>query len=207
MPLQGHGHLPPVRARTGDDRCWLYEDPYPEVSEIGRLRRPLPGCGRRSHRPSASCGVRSVIPGEGRSPVECRRHAGGLRRRTAGTQPIQSVGATAAPGTSWTGANSSARRSWPASKTFPRHAVRTAHVIFCAGRGRRTPLALRRRRRARGADVRLGCCGVVEGDRQCASVTVLLDTEQDSVIAHASPMPDVGSPVAAMPVDMPMVGP
>jgi len=45
-----------------------------------------------------------------------------------------------------------------------------------------------------------------QGDRRCASVTVLLDTPATDVIRHATSPPPVGSPADATPYDMPMDG-
>ena len=47
---------------------------------------------------------------------------------------------------------------------------------------------------------------VVQGDRRCASVTVLLDVEHPDVIRHGSEMPPVGPPTSANPCPMPMEG-
>jgi acyl-CoA thioesterase len=47
---------------------------------------------------------------------------------------------------------------------------------------------------------------VSQGGRRCASVTVLSDVEQDDVITHHHPMPDIGAPSDAVPCPMPMVG-
>ena len=84
--------------------------------------------------------------------------------------------------------------------------MRTAHVIFVRAADAERPLLFAVDVVHEGRTFASAIVRVIQGDRQCASVTVLLDTEQESVIAHASPMPDVGSPAAAMPVDMPMVG-
>ncbi len=47
---------------------------------------------------------------------------------------------------------------------------------------------------------------VSQSGRRCASVTVLSDVDQEDLIAHHHPMPDVGSPADAVPYSMPMVG-
>jgi acyl-CoA thioesterase len=92
------------------------------------------------------------------------------------------------------------------SKTFPRHTVRTAHIIFVRAAEAERPLNFTVDVVHEGRTFASAVVRVIQGDRQCASVTLLLDTEHESVIAHAAPMPDVGPPAAAVPVDMPMVG-
>ncbi len=47
---------------------------------------------------------------------------------------------------------------------------------------------------------------VSQGGRRCASVTLLSDIEQEDVIAHHSPMPEIGTPADAIPCEMPMTG-
>jgi acyl-CoA thioesterase len=47
---------------------------------------------------------------------------------------------------------------------------------------------------------------VSQSGRRCASVTVLSDVDQEDLIAHHQPMPDVGPPADAIPYSMPMVG-
>ena len=93
-----------------------------------------------------------------------------------------------------------------ASKTFPRHTVRTAHVIFVRAADAERPLTFTVDVVHEGRTFASAVVSVIQGERRCASVTVLLDTEHESVITHASPMPEVGPPAAAIPVDMPMVG-
>ncbi|MGD0394759.1 MAG: acyl-CoA thioesterase domain-containing protein [Acidimicrobiales bacterium] len=93
-----------------------------------------------------------------------------------------------------------------ASKTFPRHTVRTAHVIFVRAADAERPLTFEVDVVHEGRTFASAVVSVIQGGRRCASATVLLDTEHESVITHASPMPEVGPPAAAIPVDMPMVG-
>ncbi len=93
-----------------------------------------------------------------------------------------------------------------ASKTFRRHSVRTAHVVFVRAADDERPLVFTVDVLHEGRTFASAIVDVTQGDRRCASVTVLLDVEQTSVIEHADTMPDVGSPVDAVPVDMPMTG-
>ena len=90
-----------------------------------------------------------------------------------------------------------------ASKTFRRHSVRTAHVVFVRAADDERPLVFTVDVLHEGRTFASAIVDVTQGDRRCASVTVLLDVEQTSVIEHADTMPDVGSPVDAVPVDMP----
>jgi acyl-CoA thioesterase II len=93
-----------------------------------------------------------------------------------------------------------------ASKTFPRHVVRTAHVVFVRAVDDERPLVFSMDILHQGRTFASAIVDVAQGDRRCASVTVLLDVVQQSVIEHAATMPAVGSPAQAVPVDMPMAG-
>ncbi|MGP0031628.1 MAG: acyl-CoA thioesterase [Acidimicrobiales bacterium] len=93
-----------------------------------------------------------------------------------------------------------------ASKSLPGHSVRTAQAIFIRTVDDQRPVAfdveiLHEGRSFAGAIVR-----VMQGDRRCASVTLLLDVERVSPIGHAALAPEVGSPQDAMAYDMPMAG-
>ena len=93
-----------------------------------------------------------------------------------------------------------------ASKEFPDHRVRSAHAVFTRtvddGRSLWFDVDVTHRGRTfGGAAITVG-----QGDRRCASVTVLLDTPTGDVIRHAAAPPAVGSPDDAIPYDMPMDG-
>jgi acyl-CoA thioesterase II len=92
------------------------------------------------------------------------------------------------------------------AKSFPRHAVRRADATFLRAVDDRHPLwfdveVLHEGRTVAGAVTTVG-----QGERRCASVTVLMDVPQVSVIEHRSPLPPVGAPADAVPCAMPMVG-
>ncbi len=92
------------------------------------------------------------------------------------------------------------------STSLPRHSVRTAHAVFVrtvdAGRDLEFEVdVLHEGRTFASAVVTVG-----QGGRRCASVTLLADVEQEDVIAHHHPIPDVGVPGDAVPCEMPMVG-
>jgi acyl-CoA thioesterase len=93
-----------------------------------------------------------------------------------------------------------------ASKEFPDHRVRSAHAVFTRvvddDRTLWFDVDVTHRGRIFGGTV----ITVGQGDRRCASVTVLLDTPTDDVIRHAAAPPVVGSPADAIPYDMPMDG-
>ncbi len=85
------------------------------------------------------------------------------------------------------------------AKSFPRHSVRTAHAVFVRAVDADQDLefavdVLHQGRTFAGAVVT-----VSQGGRRCASVTVLSDVDQEDVIAHHQPMPDVGPPADAIP--------
>ena len=92
------------------------------------------------------------------------------------------------------------------SKTFPRHTVRTAHAVFVRAVGDEQPLTFAVDPLHEGRTFASAVVTVSQGGRRCASVTVLLDVDHESVIERAAPLPDVGQPDDATPVDMPMVG-
>jgi acyl-CoA thioesterase len=93
-----------------------------------------------------------------------------------------------------------------ASKTFPRHTVRTVSAVFVRATDAERPLTFAVDVVHQGRTFASAVVSVIQGDRRCASATVLLDTEHESVIDRAAPMPDVGPPADAVPVDMPMIG-
>ncbi|MEI7860347.1 MAG: acyl-CoA thioesterase domain-containing protein [Acidimicrobiales bacterium] len=93
-----------------------------------------------------------------------------------------------------------------ASKELPQYRVRSIQAIFTRAvddeRSHRLDIDVTHRGRTFAGAV----VTVLQGDRRCASLTVLLDTPADDVIRHASALPTVGSPVDAIPFDMPMDG-
>lgn len=93
-----------------------------------------------------------------------------------------------------------------ASKELPQYRVRSIQAIFTRAvadeRSHRLDIDVTHRGRTFAGAV----VTVLQGDRRCASLTVLLDTPTDDVIRHASALPTVGSPVDAIPFDMPMDG-
>ncbi len=93
-----------------------------------------------------------------------------------------------------------------ASKTFPRHSVRTAHAVFVRAADDERPLVFSVDVLHEGRTFASAIVSAIQGDRRCASITVLLDVGQESVIDHTAPIPDVGSPADAVPFDMPMTG-
>ena len=92
------------------------------------------------------------------------------------------------------------------SRSLPLHSVRTAHAVFVRTVDAERDLefevdVLHRGRTFASARVTVG-----QGGRRCASVTLLSDVEQEDVIAHHYPMPEIGAPEDAIPCEMPMVG-
>ncbi|HZM57707.1 MAG TPA: acyl-CoA thioesterase domain-containing protein [Acidimicrobiales bacterium] len=93
-----------------------------------------------------------------------------------------------------------------ASKTFPHHAVRSAHAVFARAVDDERPLGFDVDVTHDGRTFASAVVAVGQGGARCASVTVLLDVEQEDVIRHAAPPPDVGTPDDAVRIDMPMIG-
>jgi acyl-CoA thioesterase-2 len=92
------------------------------------------------------------------------------------------------------------------SKSLPRHSVRVAHAVFVRTVDPERDLdfevdVLHAGRTFASAVVTVGQAG-----RRCASVTLLSDVDQEDVITHYHPMPDVGGPEDATPCEMPLVG-
>jgi acyl-CoA thioesterase-2 len=92
------------------------------------------------------------------------------------------------------------------SKTFPRHTARSAHAVFLRVVDDERTLrfdvdVLHEGRTFAGAVV-----SVVQGERRCASVTVLMDVEHPDVIRHGAAIPPVCPPLDAVPCAMPMEG-
>jgi acyl-CoA thioesterase-2 len=92
------------------------------------------------------------------------------------------------------------------SDSLPGHSVRTAHAVFLRTVDAGLDLdfevdVLHEGRTFASAVVTIG-----QGGRRCVSVTLLADVEQDDVIMHHYPMPDIGAPADAVHCAMPMAG-
>ncbi|MGO9027111.1 MAG: acyl-CoA thioesterase [Acidimicrobiales bacterium] len=93
-----------------------------------------------------------------------------------------------------------------ASKTLPDHTVRSAHAVFTRAVDDERPLwfevdVTHRGRTFAGAVVTVG-----QGDRRCATASVLLATPTADVVRRSAPLPPVGDPADALPVEMPLTG-
>jgi acyl-CoA thioesterase-2 len=92
------------------------------------------------------------------------------------------------------------------SKTFPRHTLRSAHAVFVRVVDDERPLlfdvdVLHEGRTFASAVVR-----VLQGQRRCASITLLLDVVHPDVIGHRAEMPPVSPPAESIVSIMPMEG-
>jgi acyl-CoA thioesterase len=92
------------------------------------------------------------------------------------------------------------------SKTFPRHTVRSAHAVFVRVVDDERPLLFDVDVLHEGRTFASAVVSVVQGQRRCASVTVLLDVVQPDVIRHAAEMPPVSPPAESIVSSMPMEG-
>lgn len=92
------------------------------------------------------------------------------------------------------------------SKTFPLHTARSAHAVFFRVVDDERPLRFDVDVLHEGRTFASAVVSVVQGERRCSSVTVLLDAEQPDVIRHSAAMPPVGSPMDATPCPMPLEG-
>jgi acyl-CoA thioesterase len=92
------------------------------------------------------------------------------------------------------------------SKTFPCHTARSAHAVFLRVADDQRPLWFEVEVLHEGRTFASAVVSVLQDERRCASVTVLMDVVQPDVIRHGSPMPPVGSPTDAIPCVMPMDG-
>ena len=93
-----------------------------------------------------------------------------------------------------------------ASKALPDHTVRSAHAVFIRVVDDARPLwfdvdVTHRGRTFAGAVVTAG-----QGDRRCATVSLLLDVPGEDVVRRSASRPDVGRPDDAVAFDMPMEG-
>ncbi len=92
------------------------------------------------------------------------------------------------------------------STSLPRHSVRTAHAVFVRTVDAERDLEFEVDVLHEGRTFASAVVTVGQGGRRCASVTLLADVEQEDVIAHHHPIPDVGVPADAVRCEMPMVG-
>lgn len=93
-----------------------------------------------------------------------------------------------------------------AAKALPRHTVRSAHAVFSRAVDDERPLWFDVDVTHQGRTVAAAVVTVGQGDRRCATVSILADTVEPDVVGHADPMPEVAGPGEATPIDMPMVG-
>ncbi len=93
-----------------------------------------------------------------------------------------------------------------AAKTLPGHGVRSAHALFFRPADVRLDVWLNVEVVHRGRTFAAASVAVGQGDRGCASVTLLLDVEQPDIIRHTAAPPDTKEPGEATPLSMPMVG-
>jgi len=92
------------------------------------------------------------------------------------------------------------------SKTFPSHTARSAHAVFLRVVDDERTLNFDVDVLHEGRTFACAVVSVVQGERCCASVTVLMDVEHPDVIRHAATMPAVCPPLDAIPCPMPMEG-
>ncbi len=92
------------------------------------------------------------------------------------------------------------------SKSLPGHSVRTAHAVFVRTVDGERALEFDVDVLHEGRTFASAVVTVSQGGRRCASVTLLADVEQDDVITHHHPKPDVAVPEDAVPFEMPLVG-
>jgi acyl-CoA thioesterase-2 len=93
-----------------------------------------------------------------------------------------------------------------AAKTLPDFAVRSAHALFFRPVDVRQEVWFDVDVTHQGRTFAAVQVTVGQGDRRCASVTLLLDVEHPDVIRHDAAPPEVAPPERAIPVSMPMSG-
>ena len=93
-----------------------------------------------------------------------------------------------------------------ASKALPHHAVRSAYAVFSRAVDDELPLWFDVDVTHQGRTFASAVVAVGQGDRRCASVSLLLDGEQEDVIRHSAAAPEGGAPADAVPFEMPMTG-
>jgi acyl-CoA thioesterase-2 len=92
------------------------------------------------------------------------------------------------------------------SKTLPRHTARSAHAVFFRVVDDERPLRFDVDVLHQGRTFASAVVTVVQGQRRCASVTVLMDIVQPDVISHRADMPPVSPPAESIVSVMPMEG-
>jgi len=92
------------------------------------------------------------------------------------------------------------------SKSLPEHIVRSAHAVFTRAVDDEYPLWFEVEVTHRGRTVAAAVVTAGQGDRRCATVSVLCDVPGPEVVRHAAPPPDLGVPDQAVPYAMPMEG-
>jgi acyl-CoA thioesterase len=93
-----------------------------------------------------------------------------------------------------------------ASKSLPNHTVRSASAVFVRAADDERQLTFAVEVLHEGRTFASAVVSVMQGERLCASVTILLDVVHPSVVERSTPMPEVGLPADATPFDMPMTG-
>jgi acyl-CoA thioesterase II len=93
-----------------------------------------------------------------------------------------------------------------AAKTCPGSSVRSAHAVFPRTAAAEVPITFDVDVVHAGRTFTTAAVRAHQGDRTCATVTVLLDQPQDDVIRHAAAPSRSSNPDTARPVSMPMTG-
>jgi acyl-CoA thioesterase II len=93
-----------------------------------------------------------------------------------------------------------------ASKSLPDYMVRSAHAVFVRAADDERQLTFVVEVLHEGRTFAAAVVSVIQGERPCASVTILLDVAHPSVVERSTPIPEVGLPADATPFDMPMTG-
>lgn len=93
-----------------------------------------------------------------------------------------------------------------AAKSLPTHRVRSAHAVFTRVVDDVRPVHFAVDVTHDGRTTAATVVGVEQGDRRCATVSVLLDVPGADVVRHAAARPAVDGPGAALPQRMPMAG-
>jgi acyl-CoA thioesterase-2 len=92
------------------------------------------------------------------------------------------------------------------SKTFPHHTARSAHAVFVRVVDDQQPLRFDVDVLHQGRTFASAVVSVVQGQRRCASITVLMDVVHADVISHRADMPPVSPPAQSIVSVMPMEG-
>jgi acyl-CoA thioesterase II len=92
------------------------------------------------------------------------------------------------------------------SKTFPRHTARSAQAVFFRVVDDERPLRFDVDVLHEGRTFASAVVSVVQGQRRCASITVLMDVVQPDVISRRADLPPVSPPAESIVSIMPMEG-